>query len=448
MESTIPATDEVEAIAREKFDFDPVREWYNAIASRPFDVSKDCGCVEWDYFVDVVLCYIVEHGGCNRGCISDKFIKTLKIVLLNLCSAHESSSVLPVRYNRATRKAERPRRDFVHIIDCLACSGLLMKKHGFYDASRGHSESSKMIADYRLIEMMRRCGARVGNVYAKRDGCCVLLRDYYDYIDKTGRVVKRYKSKNFNEYSGRVRKMVSELDLINRIICKADVRLDLSCADGLPRTYRNGVIDTTYKQLRRIFSRTFSQGGRFYGHWAQRIKSEYRSHLLVDGEATVEIDYSGLHINMLRAGKGLSPVEDAYFIPEFSEKNDRQLVKIAAQVILNCTNDSKVLSAFHRGVRSEGRKCAPEKAREIISAISKMHGCLSEYFGTGVGLKLQRTDSDICARILLALAHKSIPCVPVHDSFIVARRHAGTLAKIMRDKYVDAIGQEPVLKHK
>jgi hypothetical protein len=45
---------------------------------------------------------------------------------------------------------------------------------------------------------------------------------------------------------------------------------------------------------------------------------------------------------------------------------------------------------------------------------------IASHFGTGIGLRLQRVDSDIAEQVMLHFADQGIPCLGVHDSFIVA----------------------------
>ena len=86
-------------------------------------------------------------------------------------------------------------------------------------------------------------------------------------------------------------------------------------------------------RLRRIFNEDFSRGGRFYaegGSWQTLSKTE-RQRITIDGEPTVEIDFSSFHPTLAYAECGLVPPADAYEIPGFP----RELVKIAFNILLN-----------------------------------------------------------------------------------------------------------------
>ena len=54
------------------------------------------------------------------------------------------------------------------------------------------------------------------------------------------------------------------------------------------------------KVVQRIFNNnSWEDGGRFYGGWWQRIPSDYRSGIHFSTMPTSELDFSGLHINLI-----------------------------------------------------------------------------------------------------------------------------------------------------
>jgi hypothetical protein len=53
-----------------------------------------------------------------------------------------------------------------------------------------------------------------------------------------------------------------------------------------------------------------------------------------------------------------------------------------------------------------------------MAALIEHHDTISDEFGTGVGLRLQKIDSRICEDIINWAMESNIPILPVHDSFI------------------------------
>jgi hypothetical protein len=179
--------------------------------------------------------------------------------------------------------------------------------------------------------------------------------------------------------------------------------------------------------MHRVFNRrSFKLGGRSYGPWWQNIKAEDREVIQINGCRTVELDYRQLHPNLLYAKAGQSLIGDAYDIDGWP----RKLVKQATNTLINADDE---LSARRSIARSIGGKGAFEKASRLIALIRAKHAAISEYFGTGAGLRLMRIDSDMAESVQLALNRAGIVSLPVHDSFIVQADHAGALEQAMDD---------------
>ena len=74
------------------------------------------------------------------------------------------------------------------------------------------------------------------------------------------------------------------------------------------------------KFVRRIFNNnSFSDGGRFYGGWWQRIDRKFRKEIRLNNSPTVEIDYSALHIILAYSEAGIdywqTTSKDPYDLP-------------------------------------------------------------------------------------------------------------------------------------
>lgn len=86
--------------------------------------------------------------------------------------------------------------------------------------------------------------------------------------------------------------------------------------------------------LHRSFLNTsFNSGGRFYGGWWQIIPKLFRSHIVIDGKKTVELDFSGLHPAFLYAQEMHQVPDDPYDVGLNPECRD--IVKRAFNAMLN-----------------------------------------------------------------------------------------------------------------
>jgi hypothetical protein len=180
----------------------------------------------------------------------------------------------------------------------------------------------------------------------------------------------------------------------------------------------------------------FDLGGRFYGPSWQALPKAWRRRILIDGEAVTELDYGSLHPRMAHhLLERLDAPQDCYA----GINAPREVAKQAVSALLNMENGtSSPPSWFRVQDAGMGWKALAKAAKDALPAIA-------HHFGTGAGLRLQRVDSDTAEAVMLHFADGGIPCLGVHDSFIVAERHAEELASVMRDAYLSRIGFEPVV---
>jgi hypothetical protein len=72
---------------------------------------------------------------------------------------------------------------------------------------------------------------------------------------------------------------------------------------------------------------------------------------------------------------------------------------------------------------------------KLIDRLKAAHPVIGNFFCSGAGLYLQRIDAQIMRNVLLKLAEKDIPCLPVHDSAIVQDFRANELKRAMQEAY-------------
>ena len=88
-------------------------------------------------------------------------------------------------------------------------------------------------------------------------------------------------------------------------------------------------------------------------------------------------------------------------------------------------------------------------AEELAQAIDNVHHRINQFFYTGIGVLLQKMDSDIAEEIMLHFLRKGEVVLPVHDSFLVKEHLADDLLEVMRDVFLSRCpGQEIGIKKK
>lgn len=197
------------------------------------------------------------------------------------------------------------------------------------------------------------------------------------------------------------------------------------------------------RTLTRVFnSSDLLQGGRFYGGWWQNIPKTYRSYLTVNGKRMVELDYSNQHPTILYSLAGVERPADCYsnifdvkqLAPTVDESHLRKMIKSAFNAMLNSP----------RVLTNPPRKTRPSefglKWEDVSQAILDFHAPIAQHFYSGIGLKLQRIDSDIAEKVLLHFTGQGIPILPLHDSFLMHDGYQAELEDVMQRAFRDVVG--------
>ena len=264
-----------------------------------------------------------------------------------------------------------------------------------------------------------------------------------------------------------VRRMRADLNKINKFIATQAIGLMVTDAKlkkiaskafrwhGYFEKKRPAVLNLQSVFLRRVFVRSrFEFGGRLYGAWWQTVPKEARVHITINGMPTVEIDYSALHPAILyhRAGLELpqgdlydiglrdtaNPTYDASIEPYASQ---RPIIKQYVNAKLNDLNDVYRLKKKDQAklgiTLSELRKRVEERLPEV-----------AKHFGTDIGLRLQRIDSDIAVKVMLKMQAQGIAALAIHDSFLVDITERNALMTAMTEAYFEVVGQTAKFKSK
>lgn len=194
--------------------------------------------------------------------------------------------------------------------------------------------------------------------------------------------------------------------------------------------------------LTRIYSNgSYSSGGRFYSLFQGR-KSQTRLHLKIDGEPVCEVDYQYLHPALLHAEEGLQLDYDPYEVDGYP----RSIVKVAFQILINTEKPFPPVRSLNYFLNKNKRKkknwhdpvwtdlkIDDAYCLELAQAIAERNKPIAHHFSTGVGLKLQHTDSILVSAVLYYMRKETADTLvlPVHDSFVVKQSDLGILMKAL-----------------
>lgn len=227
---------------------------------------------------------------------------------------------------------------------------------------------------------------------------------------------------------------------------------------GKPKDYRL-VINLTNKRVKRIFNNsTFNQGGRFYGGWWQNIPSSLREKIIINRDYTIETDYSGLHIYLLYALKGVNFADlnkEPYIYPKDNDPNNvRPILKKLLLAAVNSRNEAHCMRGLQQDINFN-RRDYPDDLPDLKATykmFKEYHADIADLFcSNNIGLKLQRWDSSIAESVVDTMTRAGVPVLVVHDSFICSKKEEAFLYDTMIKAYhyhASRLGVSEELNHK
>lgn len=225
-------------------------------------------------------------------------------------------------------------------------------------------------------------------------------------------------------------------------------RLDLGwIEDGEPRP------DINQRRLRRHFSllpqsqttgqpkaqssgqhpaSLWSNGGRLFGgFWDNLSRARRRASLRINGEAIIEADFSALFVRLAygELGEELPAAlqDDPYAIRGWPE-GYRGGLKAALNAMLFAEGPLHRLPPDIAAEVPEGWR-----ARDIREVILEAHPVLEKAFGTRLGFRLMRMESDMLLATMALCGKAGIPALPLHDALLVPRSRGVEAVKVMEE---------------
>jgi hypothetical protein len=173
-------------------------------------------------------------------------------------------------------------------------------------------------------------------------------------------------------------------------------------------------------------------GGRCYS-LVQNVKKEERANILIDGEATVELDFAQLHPTMLAHINGVTDTSvDIYSICTVlgvSRSHSKNIINRA----FNATVPMKSLKFAIADMGYDRNEVDANAYYELL--IEKAPHLKSAFSSPQTGLRLMKLDSDICKNVLAMCVMNDIPVIPVHDSFICKKSDMEQVYNMMVASY-------------
>jgi hypothetical protein len=217
-----------------------------------------------------------------------------------------------------------------------------------------------------------------------------------------------------------------------------------------------------------IFSGDFQHHGRIYSigrHGHQGLPKVERHTIRFDGETSVELDFAAFHVRMLYHLQGLDCQGDPYALWDRTTPPMRLLAKKLINTLINAKSPEAAVSACNQCTNSRHEDGQPKHGKDwrdardlyaakreaglefsaILPLARARHQKIAHRFGPGTGLKLMNLDGQLALAILSHFARRGVPCLSVHDSFIVPAHVQAELKAVMLGRYQKELGFLPVV---
>ena len=420
---------------------------------RHIDLTKTSRHPDMEALRDELIQVMRPHLAMKQ--VRGKFKATLMVLVSNLYAAWATDENLFLAYSRdenhhgykAKGQYNRTGVSYTNLtqaVEALEAISYVRHKKGFQDRKSGTSRRSRLRAEGQLRAMFDQLDATAADLLTQEREPLV-LKD----ADKQPTTY---------DDTQNVRAMRRRLDKINTLLGRIEVTLDLASEDlrELAKEMEDEdgdeeitSYDTSNRTLYRVFNNaSWKLGGRFYGHFVQSVPSELRGGVRINGEETCELDYSGLHINMLyHQAEEPMPEGDVYAVYDLPGKPTpkvfrNEMLKGVLQRLLNAeTRKQAIRSIVWEVKRKTGDKNYDENfASAMLSRFEDRHRPIAQYFCSGIGLQLQYQDALMAEHILMALHADGVPCIPIHDSFIVQAKYEDKLHDLMVEAAEKVVG--------
>ena len=203
-------------------------------------------------------------------------------------------------------------------------------------------------------------------------------------------------------------------------------------------------VDQNHKFKRRIFSRnSWELNGRWNGGFWQNLPKYMRRDILIDGEPTDEIDYSGLHPSLLALRQGYRLSGDPYDLgkhvcPRIPLQDQRKVVKQLVLIGINAKDRNAAFKAF----QSDNKGYKKADLEQVLDAFVDKHPFLADSICADQGIKLMNVDSKLTTHIINQFVALGKPILPIHDSYIVKTEDRQLLRSAMSKACVDVVGTD------
>lgn len=380
--------------------------------------------------------------------VQDKltFHRTVEMVIANLICAHHVRYSCTVFYFRAKDKKYQAKwltaENLLKAIQGLQTAGLIITQTGKWNGDCSTFDATPdlrtLLSEHGIDERhLEQDPQTVALVRMKDDDReSISLDENHPQFISVREPLER-----FNEFLGQHNLALNcSPEELNELCGSMN---DRAIRKGLRLPLRPELYRTTL--YRSFLQSRWDRGGRLWGGWWQFIPGAWRSRITIDGEETIELDFSGFSVRLMYH-ETKEPYEgDPYILDQMgkagSPKFYRECVKKITQALINSDQKTK------RPERVPIPKKLPKGMTRLTVRgwIESKHSSIAHKFHVGHGISIMFIESTIASNIIERGMQKGIVVLPVHDSFIVQQKHNEWLNETMIKTYNDIVGMIPII---
>lgn len=426
--------------------------------------------------VSCLVKYLVEDMGKKT---SSGYRNNMKVIILDLYHCYLSDREQYIGYHRGNnhykfklkvgkedRYIKNPhisRDHFIGCVDYLIEKGYVENKPGghFYNeiTKTYYGYLSRIRATWKLVALWEDYKLSPIMIGRFSEEEVIVLKGVPVIKDIDGKKKKvKYEVQYVDDNeTKRMRRIVQEY---NNFLSRCHIDIDVECMTDEDREeFAENLIERKNmkyekvrladKKVRRIFNNNnFKQGGRFYDAFWIGCPSLLRKYITINGSNTVELDYSGIHIQLLYALKGINYAEmgeDPYSLVD--NDPERELNKVILLTALNAEGEKPTAKSIFNELRKDKslEKYNIKNHKPIIEKLKKLkekHPLIAEFIAEGYGIKLQYYDSCIIEKLIEYSISHGIPILTIHDSVICPEGYADFIRDKMWQYYRDFTAQK------
>jgi hypothetical protein len=357
----------------------------------------------------------------NRHTVVSNIAANLTLLALGPNQRPGSLLAVSTAKTKATRydRADYPQTILGKTIEAMEEAGLLTRHPWAYKQKCTTVEPTKLLTDMlhhhgvRLQDIGRDAGGETIWLRARNDGAGWESENRRRYHGPAGKILVHYDD---TEETIRLR---AEVERINAALNDTSIAIA-----GEP----TGPIALWRTFLMRSprDPHAFNLGGRVWGGFWQTIKKDRRHLITIDGEEVADLDFKAMFAMLayLKA-TGRLPSGDPYAVPGLEDHRDG--AKLALISLLSRIGSMERLAPGLKALLPEGWT-----AWMLEGAMSDYHRPIAHLFGKDIGIELMHTEGRVLMALLLYLADRGIPALPMHDGINVRASDRDAAMQAMR----------------